>query len=216
MRNEIESCIQKFISEEFQKYPRDFIKEEDTRAVLFTRLKDCLKENRRKIQPEKLPLYQNENEFDMDLVKCEYSYENYQGKACNAFDIAVLHKEENIWIGKDNWEKYHHPKSRKAQMYWNQPVRFGLEIKSVWHNWEADKRITGVKSDSKKLQDYLKSNYCSQNFKDENGDPFQFEGAALLFASNEIYHARFIESQVEVGKNCFAYCITPTKIYRIQ
>ena len=152
----------------------------------------------------------------MDLVKCEYSYENYEGKLCKAFDIAILHKDENVWIGKDIWEKYHKPKPRIAQMYWNQPVRFGIEIKAAWHDWDVKSRKASVKSDSKKLQKYLTSDYCFENFKDENGNQFQFEGAALLFASHEMNYEGFTESQVEVDENCNAYCITPTKIYKVQ
>lgn len=216
MKIRIQNCIQNFILDDFQKHPNDFLKEEEIRSVLFTRIKDELKNCRRNLPIEKLSNYQSENIFEMDFVRCEYSYENYEQKGCSAFDIAILHEDENVWIGKDNWEKYHTGKSRKAQMYWNQPVRVGLEIKAVWHSWEINNRVKGIKSDSKKLKNYLKSNYALQNFKDENGRSFQFDGAALLFASNEINHKCFIESNFEIDKNCSAFCITPTKVYKIQ
>ena len=215
MRNELENCIEKFIIDDFQKYPGDFLKEQDIRSVLFTRIKDSLKNYRRKLPFEKLPKYPNELNFEMDLVKSEYSYENYEGQSRKAFDIAILNNEEDVWIGKDVWEKYHQNKTRVAQMYWNQPVRFGIEIKAGWHTWDTKKKISGILSDRQKLQNYPKSDYCSKNFKDKNQNPYQFEGAAFLFSSHELYDNRFKESSIQIDGNCNAFCITPTRVYKI-
>jgi hypothetical protein len=218
MKQQIESCLINFIKNDFQQNPQDFFNEEDVRAVLFTRLKDSFKSVRREFPFEPINRQLESNPINTDLIKCEYSYEDYQGKYCKTFDIAVLHEEKNIWIAKQIWETYHTGKSRQAQMYWNQPIRFGIEIKSAWHKWDINSRIAGTLSDRQKLNDYFKSDYCDKHFKDSNGNFFQFESLAILFVSHPILKDNRLTpvKNISLTNPSTAYCVTPTELFEIN
>lgn len=215
MKDKIEQCIQAFIDKDFREYSKDFLNEEDIRAVLFTRLKDDLKLCRRTFPFEDLPSYTDKSDLNTDLVKSEYSYEDYVGKSCQTFDIAILHDDPNIWISKDDWSK-HRNRQRVAQMYWNQPVRFGIEIKAAWHDWDIERRVLSVKDDRDKLKKYMERAYYSKVFQ-EKGTSLLFDGVAILFSSHEVSRDYFTPAdRVKLGPNCDAFCITPTKVFKIE
>lgn len=209
MNKIIEDTIQCFIKIDFQSNPQDFFNEEDIRAVLFTRLKDALKMDRRYFPSE---LTNPPIPFNTDLVKCEYSYENQS----QSFDIAILHQDENVWVGKDVWESYYPGKVRQAEMYWNQPVRFGVEIKACWHTWDLKSRIDGIKSDREKLRNYQKNPFWAKNGNITN---LPFEGVALLFVThhpNEIDTSFQQVNNISLSSPCNAYCITSKEIFNIS
>jgi hypothetical protein len=218
MKQEIEESINRFVKTEFQgQFSGDFFSEEDVRSVLYTRLKDDLKNSRRSLPVENLPGHKAINTFETDLVKAEYSYENYEGNSCMAFDIAILHEDQNSWVQSEKWKKYHVGKDRKAQMYWNQPVRFGIEIKAESHLMEITKALKKLKLDQLKMRNYLNSKYCQDNFRDNNNDLLPFEGCAILFFQheNELSYFELVD-KVTLGNECNAYCVTPSKIYKVN
>jgi hypothetical protein len=174
IRQHLENAIHETVKQ-FQEHPADFLAENDIQAVLFTGLRNAMRDFR---LPYEAVCQKDRcfgNDLDVSRVMTEYWLAD-QGPC----DIVVL------CSGQDPG----------AAALWRHPCRIGIEVK-LWqpqerHNWNEPR---GPQQDIDKLQRYWKM---------RNGQGQQFTGIAILFRhpGATAFHDRNLNPSEEARMAC--------------